>query len=115
MLVSHAALAASGSNPLLAGFSKVCKDAPIGVLHDGSPGHVYNQVLGRGSRAAFGAAGLAVFGLIEAGVTHVEKRGVLLVYMQDYVTATTAVTTVGPSQGHEFFAVETDNAVTALA
>jgi hypothetical protein len=48
-------------------------------------------------------------------MTHIEERGVLFVHLQNDMTAATAVTAIGTSEGNELFTVETADAVTASA
>ena len=115
MLVAHAALAAARRDPLLARNGQVCEDASFGILHDGSARDAYDKVFGATPGAALGAAGLSVASLVEAGVAHVQKRGVLLVDLQYHVATASAVASVGASQGYELFTVKTADAVTALA
>ena len=115
VLVAHASLAASCRNPLLSGNGQVGEDASLGVFHDGAARDINDEVLGALAGAALGAAGLAVARLVQARVAHVEERGILLVHLEDHVTATAAVAAVGPAERNELFAVEAYDAVTALA
>ena len=97
------------------GFGKVGEDASFGILHDGAARDIDDEVFGATPGAALRATRLAALRLVHACVAHVEERGVLLVHLQDHVTAATAVTAVGTAERHELFAVETADAVTALA
>ena len=115
MLVAHAALAAARRNPLLARLREVGENAPVGILHDGAARDTDDEVFCAFAGAALGATRLAVAGFVQACVAHVEERGVLLVHLQNHVAAAPAVTAVGPAKRHELFAVETADAVTALA
>ena len=115
MLVSHAALAAARRNPLLARLREVGEDAPVGILHDGASRDIDDEVFGATPGAALRSTRLAALRLVHACVAHVEERGVLLVHLQDHVTAATAVAAVRASERHELFAMETADAVTALA
>ena len=114
MLVAHAALSAASGNPFLTGFGKVCEDSSFGIFNDGAARNIYNQVFGTATGAALGSAGLATLRLVQAGVAHVEERRKLLVHLQNYMTAATAVAAIGTAEGYELFAVETANAIAAF-
>jgi hypothetical protein len=98
----------------LAWFGKVCENATFGILHDGAARNAYNQVFGAATGATLGTTGLSTFGFIDAGVAHVEQSGELFVHLQNHMTAATAVTAIGASEGYKLFAVETANAIAAL-
>ena len=115
MLVAHAALAAASRNPLLARFGQVREDVALFVLDDCAARNANNQIFGRCTGAALGATGLTALCLVNVRVAHVEKRGVLLVHLQNHVTATTAITAIGTAEGYKLFTMETADAVTASA
>ena len=89
--------------------------AALGVLDDSAQRHLDDEILGIFAVAEACPALAALIGGVFALVAEIHQGGEVVVHDEDDITAAAAIAAVRAARGHEFFTMEADRAVAALA
>ncbi len=113
--IAPAAAAALGHHHRLGAGEVGHNQAAVSLFQHGAAGHTDDQVFGVAALLPGTAAVFAVGGVVLALVAEVHQGGQVVVRHKDDVAAAAAVAAVRAAGCHEFFTVEADGTVAALA